>query len=406
MGVYEDLGVKPIINLCGPATRLGGALMEQQVVDAMVQAAQESVPMDQLQAAASRILAEVTGAEAGYVTAGAASSLTLGTAACMTGLDVARMDRLPDTTDMPNEVIIAREHRNGYDHAIRAAGAKLVEVGMNEVFAGAGVRCTEAWEFEAAITGRTAAIAYFYRPGSNPPLEEVISVGKKHNIPVLVDAAVEVPPVENLGKFISMGADLVCFSGGKFIRGPNSTGILCGRRDLIAAVALQHLDLDEHFGIWEPPPTLIRKEEIQGLPRHGIGRGFKVAKEEIVGLLTALRLFTREKCLEDARRFQALLEPIASHLRGIPHIEVETLHADERFPMLKVKLDERALGLNAFEVSRRLKNGDPSVHVFEMQLSEGILLISPLNLNEQRANIAAQCLRAVFAGREEGKPMY
>jgi len=396
MGIYEDLGVKPIINLCGVATRLGGALMEQQVVDAMVEAAQEAVPMDQLQAAASRIIAKVTGAEAGYVTAGTASSLTLGTAACMTGLDAARMWRLPDTTNMPNEVIIAREHRNGYDHSIRAAGAKLVEVGMNEIFAGAGVRATEAWEFEAAITDRTAAIAYFYRPGSSPPLEEVISVGKKHHVPVLVDAAVEVPPVENLKRFTSMGADLVGFSGGKFIRGPNSTGILCGRRDLIAAVALQQLDLDEHFDIWEPPPSLISKGEIQCLPRHGIGRGFKVAKEEIVGLLVALRLFTENKYLEDKRRFEVLLEVIANHLKEIPYVSVEMLHDDGHFPMLKVKLDESRLGQTAYEVSRMLKNGDPSVYVFEMQLSEGVLLISPINLNEQYANIAAQRLRAVL----------
>jgi len=158
MSVYKELGVEPIINLWGTATRLGGALMDKQVVDAMEQASKESVIMEELQAIASTVIAELTGAEAGYVTCGAASGLTLGTAACLAGLDVSRMERLPDTNGMPNEVIMAREHRCGYDHAIRAAGAKIVEVGYNEGLTGA-MRSTEIWEFEAAITDKTTAIA-------------------------------------------------------------------------------------------------------------------------------------------------------------------------------------------------------------------------------------------------------
>jgi len=392
MGIYQELGIQPIINLYGPATRLSGSLMEPPVSEAMFQAAQESVRMDQLQAAASHIIAEITGAEAGYVTAGAAAGLTLGTAACMTGLDVARMNRLPETIGMPNEVIIPREHRSGYDHAIRAAGAYLVEVGMNEVFSGAGVRGTEAWEIEAAITDRTAAIAYFYHLGSKSSLKEVINVGKKHHIPVIVDAAAQLPPAENLRKFISLGADLVCYSGGKAIRGPQSSGILCGRRDLIASAALQNLDLDEDFCTWDPPPSLIPKEQMRGLPRHGIGRGLKVAKEEIVALLVALQLFTKEKCREDATRFQGLLERIASHLQRVPHVEAQitTTTTGSAFPLLQIKLNETELRQSAFQISKGLKNGTPPIYANTVLLSEGILIINPMNLNKELADIVAQ----------------
>ena len=171
MDVYEELGVRTIINVAGSSTRVGGALMPDEVVQAMAEAAAASVNIVELQAAASRQIAGVTGAEAGYVTSGAAAGLTLGTAAILAGLDPGKMDRLPDTSCMANEIIISREHRNGYDHSIRVAGAKLVEVGMNEQVAGAGVRRTEAWEYEAAIADSTVGIAYGATPTSQPPLE-------------------------------------------------------------------------------------------------------------------------------------------------------------------------------------------------------------------------------------------
>ena len=373
MGVYEDLGLRPIINLHPFGTRLGGPMMDQEVLDAMMAASQQSVPMDQRQATASRIIADVTGAEAGYVTAGAASSLTLATAACIAGLDVKLMDLLPNTSGIPNEVIIAREQRSGYDHAIRAAGARLVEVGMNEILAGAGVRTTKAWGYEAAISQNTVAIAYFYRLRVTPTLEKVINIGNKYKIPVIVDAAAQLPPVENLRKFISMGADLVTFSGGKAICGPQSTGILCGQSDLISSVALQHLDLDERYETWNPPQSLIPRDRLLGIPRHGIGRGFKVTKEEIVALLTALRRFTSNLCIQRAERCSFLLQLIAKEIQNIPNTNIELKNPDnnEEAPVLRIKLNEKNLGLSAFEVSHRLINGDPSVYVDEALLHEG-----------------------------------
>lgn len=401
--IYEELGVNPIINVFAPATALSGVLLEQEAADAMAQAGQEAARMDQLQGAAGRIIAEITGAESAYVTAGAASSLTLGTAACLTGLDIDRMERLPDTTGMPNEAIIARDQRNGYDHAIRAAGAKLVEVGINEALIMGGRHVTEAHDYEAAITDHTAAIAYFYWPRTASLLPEVIGIAKKYGIPVLVDAAEQVPPVENLRKFISMGADLVAISGGKSIGGPKSSGILCGRRDLIAAAALQNLDLTiDTFDTFNPPPSLIRKEELKGLPHNGIGRGFQVGREEIIGLITALRLFTRERCIQKSLRGRLLLERILSHLKDIPNIELEIVAgaSEENPATLKVNLNDPALGQTAFEVYRKLTEGDPGIYTDYSLLSEGILLINAFNLNERRADIVAQRLQQVITGHQ------
>ncbi|MGH9678152.1 MAG: aminotransferase class V-fold PLP-dependent enzyme, partial [Candidatus Acidiferrum sp.] len=212
----------------------------------------------------------------------------LGTAAILTGYQPGRMEKLPDCTSFRHEFIVAREQRNGYDHAVRAAGARLVEVGFHEIVANAGVRRTEAWEYEAAITPQTAGVFYVLSDVSQPSLAEVVRDAHRRNLPVLVDAAAELPPRRNLRAILETGADLVAFSGGKAIRGPQATGILCGRRDLIGPAALQMLDMDDHPALWEPPAELIDREKLAGMPRHGIGRGLKVSKEQIVALLTAL----------------------------------------------------------------------------------------------------------------------
>jgi len=404
MGIYEDLGVTPIINLWGTATRLGGSLMAPEVIEAMVHASRQSVKMDDLQAAASRIISEITGAEAGYVTCGASSGLTLGTAACMTGLDIAKMDRLPDATDMPNEVVMPRDQRCGYDHAIRAAGAKIVEVGYNEQNTGS-LRPVEIWEFEAALTERTAAIAlilYVYSDRTGNQLKEVAHMARRHHVPVIVDAAGSVPPLENLRRFIRLGADLVTFSGGKALRGPQNTGILCGRHDLIAAAALQHLDLGGFSHMWHPPESLIPKAKLIGQPRQGIGRGQKVSKEALVGLLIRLRQLTKEKTLDEAKQMQQMLMRIIRAIEDIPSVQAELLHPASEgsgsVPTLRVKLDAERLGRDAFEISLELRNGRPGLWVNEKNLSDNIMLITAVNLNEQLADTVGQRLREVFTG--------
>lgn len=394
MSVYGNLGVEPIINACGTVTRLGGAPMSVEVLEAFLDAAAEWVPLEQLQAAACRKIAEITGAEAGLVTAGSAAGLTLGTAAILTGHDLGRMERLPQCDGFPNEILIAREQRSGYDHAIRAAGARLVEVGFNEITSNAGVRRAEVWEYEAAITPQTAGIAYVLGPGACPRLEDVVALAHEHGLPVIVDAAGELPPRENLKRIPAMGVDLVSFSGGKSIRGPQSTGVLCGRRDLISAAALQMLDMDDHLELWDPPAELIDRSKLKGIPRHGIGRALKVSKEEIAALLTALDLFASGAYDDELPRMRAYLESITDALQATNAAcrIVEPTTAD-RWALLEIQLDEVALGRTAFDVCQSLRNGSPPVYVGHGKLRDGVFVINPLCLDDDDAAVLARRLR-------------
>jgi D-glucosaminate-6-phosphate ammonia-lyase len=400
MTVYAQFGLEPIINAAGASTRVGGPLMHPAAVAAMADAARACVPLDRLQGAASSVIADLTGAEAGYVTAGAAAGLTLSAAACLAGLDIGIMDRLPDTSGLPNEIIVSREQRNGYDHALRAAGARLLDVGMNERVAGAGVRRTETWEIEAAMSDRTVAVAYFATPDSAPPLEEVAALCRQRGVPLIVDAAGQLPPAANLRRFVAAGADLVTFSGGKGLRGPQSTGILAGRRDLIMSVALQHLDLDEHWSTWSPPENLIDRALLRGFPRHGIGRGFKVAREELVAVLVALRCFVAGDYRADIARFHGYLRTLADGLADTPGLRATLVGGidEDRFPVLELAIDEARVGVSAFHISHRLKTGTPAVYVNESRLHHGVLVLHPLGLDECLIQALLLRLRAAVAG--------
>lgn len=399
MSIYSQFNVQPIINASGPVTRLGGAPMPKAVLKAFHEAASQAVSLEQLQAAASRRISEITGTEAGLITAGAASSLTLGAAAIMTGFDLSRMEKLPHSEGFPNEFIIAREQRSGYDHAVRAAGARLVEVGFNEIVANAGVRRTEAWEYEAAFGPNTAGVVYVECPGSQPALEEVVERAHKHGLPVLVDAAGELGDRNNLTAIAARGPDLVTFSGGKHIRGPQSTGILCGKKDLVSAAAIQMLDMDDYLELWDPPSELIEKEKIDGIPRHGLGRALKVSKEEIIALLTALDLFASGAYDAEAELHRTKLETIAAGLQNSPcHCQIIQLQGAGRLPNLEITIDEEAAGLTAFEVCRQLRSGTPPVYAGHGKLTEGILVISPLCFSAEDAPIIAEQLRRVLKG--------
>jgi L-seryl-tRNA(Ser) seleniumtransferase len=394
MSIYEQFGLTPIINASGAVTRLGGAPMPDAVLNAFTEAAGECVPLDHLQSKACEVISGVTGTESGLATAGAAASLTLGAAAILTGLDLGRMERLPQTDGIPNEFVIAREQRNGYDHAVRASGAKLVEVGMNEIVSNAGVRRTEAWEYQAAFGPNTAAVLYVYGADSRPDLNEVVEVAHRHDLPVLVDAAGELPPKSNLKSIAATGADLVAFSGGKAIRGVQSTGILCGKRELISAAALQMLDMDDHWELWEPPTNLIDKSKLPGIPRHGLGRGFKVSKEEIVALLTALQLFVDGGYDSQYESSLELLQGIAVALDGCPfECAIEEDPNAERLPLLTVSIDERAAGKSALEICRDMRNGIPPIYLGHGSLSESKLTVNPLHLNEESAAAIGEALK-------------
>lgn len=399
MSIYEEFGIEPIINASGAVTRLGGAPMPPAVLDAFCAAAQECVPLDQLQGIASRIIADVTGAEAGIVTGGAAAALTLGTAAILARDDLRRIERLPNC-DFPCEFVVAREQRNGYDHAVRAAGAKLIEVGFHEPVAGSGVRRCEAWEIEAAIGPETAGIFYVHSTDSRPALPDVVEVARRHDLPVLVDAAGELPPRENLRSILACGADLVAFSGGKAIRGPQASGILCGRRDLVGSAALQMLDLDDHFELWDPPDNLIDKRRLKGLPRHGIGRAMKVSKEGIVALLTALRKFVAGHHDGDRTAMRERLERIAKNLIDLP-VRCRLMVPEDRqsTPQLEIEIDEAKLSRSAFEVCQRLRRGSPPVYVGHWKLDEGVLVVHPLHLDDNRTEMLSGRLRSELSER-------
>jgi len=354
--------------------------MPPEVLSAYQEAANESVSLEQLQAAAAVRIAASTNTESGIVTSGAAAAMTLGAAAILCRHDLRRMEQLPNCDGIPNEFIIAREQRNGYDHAVRAAGAQLVEVGFNELVAGTGVRRTETWEYEAAITPQTAGIVYVQNDSSAPKLAELVAVAHRHQLPVLVDAAAELPPRSNLHDIPGTGADLVAFSGGKAIRGPQSTGILCGRKNLIASAALQMLDMDDHQSLWDPPSAIIDRSQFTGMPRHGIGRGFKVSKEQIAALLTALDLFTSgaydQQRVDQLRWLQQISEGLAETNMSPRLVESEAT------PLLEIHVAEATSGRTAFQVCRNLRNGNPRVYVGHSKLNQEILVINPACLNE------------------------
>jgi L-seryl-tRNA(Ser) seleniumtransferase len=304
------------------------------------------------------------------------------------------MDRLPDTTGMKDAVVVQRGHRNAYDHAIRAAGVRFVEVGYLG-YPGAGG--TYPWQLEAAITERTAAVAcpILDTPGTIP-LRVVCEIAHAKSVPVIVDAAAELPPRSNLRRFIAEGADLVTFSGGKVIGGPQASGILAGRRDLIASVALQHQDMDVRRETWSKR-WMITGGEIQGVPHQGFGRAMKVGREEIVGLVTALRRYVAGSDEADLARWHGLLDLVERQIDGLRGVGVSRqLRANRPLPVLHLDLDGRALGFTAYDAVNRLLTGNPAVAVAESHAEFGRLTINPHGLTEEEAATVGQRLREVL----------
>jgi L-seryl-tRNA(Ser) seleniumtransferase len=388
--IYDRLGVRTIVNAKGPATRLSGGILPPEVAAAMREASAACVDIAELQGRASELVAAATGAEAGIVTAGAAAALLLGTAACVTGLDPGKMNRLPDTAGLKDEVVIVRSQRNFYDRAVRSVGVRLVEVGIADRFSGAGVRDAEPWEIADAIGGRTAAVHYVATPWSRPALAEVVRVAHAAGVPVIVDAAAQLPPASNLRRFIAEGADLVAFSGGKAMRGPQASGILCGRRPLVAAAALQLLDLDVPWELWSPPKALFDGIELPGLPHHGIGRPCKAGKEEIVGLLVALKRFVEEDPAQRRAAWLGLAETLRRGLAALPGAETEIV--GDEVPLVLL----RPGTADAMTLLRRLQDGTPSVRADPSRAHEGKLVFNPLCLDEAGVAAIVAAMRALL----------
>jgi L-seryl-tRNA(Ser) seleniumtransferase len=335
MDVYDDLGVRKYINGYATITSLGGSLMPPEVLAAMAEAARHFVDIDELQKNAGARIASWTRNEAAYVSCGAAAGLVLTTAACITGLDEGRRARLPFTDGMANEVVVHRSGRVGYDFAIRQAGGKLVEIGSDS---GAG-----ADELEAAIGPRTVAIFCFWnvtRMKGQVPLERQIEIGRSRGIPVIVDAAAQIPPVENLWRFTQMGAEAALFSGGKGLRGPQASGLILGTRKIVEACAFN------------------------ACPRAFIGRPMKSGKEEIVGLMTAVRRYLDLDQEALSRLYAEQVRHVVESLAGRPHVTARRdfpSEAGQPMPRAEIILDERALGLGRDELLARLRDGEPAI---------------------------------------------
>jgi D-glucosaminate-6-phosphate ammonia-lyase len=398
MSIEQVLGVKPIINAAGPLTRLSGMPMHPNVARAMAEAAQETARIEDLQAAAGSYLAEVTGAEAGYVTSGAAAGLTMSAAAAMAGMSVAAMDQLPDTTGLKDEIVVQRAHVTAYSHALRVAGAKLVDVGYVG-YPGQGI--TWPWQIEAAITDRTAAI--FYSVGAAKgivELAELAEIGRMHGVPVIVDAAAALPPKENLKRFIEYGADLVAFSGGKAIGGPQASGILVGRKDLIESVALQHQDMDVYPDTWTWRQTYIESHRLPGPPHHGLGRAMKVGKEEIVGLVAALRRFLESDLEAERARQCHELQLIAEQVIERTEARAEFLDSDDApraYPTLLIyppgeKRDRSVLS----DLINRLVDGDPALAVSQNFTERGAIgVVASAMRSDQVQDAAARLVEEI-----------
>ncbi|HUG15818.1 MAG TPA: aminotransferase class V-fold PLP-dependent enzyme [Thermomicrobiales bacterium] len=334
--IYGRLGLRPLINARGSHTRLGGSIMPAEVLDAMREAAQTYIVLEELQEKASEVIARATGAEAGMVTGGAAAGLILGTAACIAGSDPASIERLPDTSGMKGDVVMHRAHRNGYDHSVRAAGARIVEAGY-----GHG---TIPYQLEAAIGEQTALVFYVMAPWASKgalSLRKTCEIAHRKGVPVMVDAAAMLPPAENLTRIIADGADLVVYSGGKGIRGPQSSGILAGRADLVRAAAMN------------------------GSPNHSIGRPAKAAREDIVGLIVALERFMALDHDAELARCRAQAEFMLGKLGDFPGVEAHYRHDGYEHPMPRVELviDRAETGIEAGELIGALEQGDPRVFV-------------------------------------------
>lgn len=338
MGVYERLGMRRVINADATLTRLGGSLMPSHVLDAMREAASSFVDMYELQQVVGKRLADLTRNEAAYVSTGAAAGLVLATLATMTGGDLSTIARLIETGEAPkNEVIIHRVHRIPYDPAVRLAGARIVEVGNRLQ--------TFPWEFEAAITPRTAMV--FYSAGVHLasgalPLAETVEIAHAHGIPVVVDAAAQLPPTENLWRFTrELGADLAVFSGGKDFHGPQASGLLVGTEAIIAAVA------------------------VNGSPHQRLARPMKVGKEELIGLLAAVERYVDEDWRDRARRYEASVERWVEHFSEVPGISASRVFPNEAgqpTPRCRVAFGAET-GLSGGEVARLLWEGDPRIAV-------------------------------------------
>ena len=358
---FRELGVRPFINAAGTYTAMTASLMPPEVVEAINYASKRYVMLDELHDKVGERIAALVHSEAAMVTSGAASALTLGTAAVLTGADRQKIVELPNLANMKSEVIVQKSHRFGYEHAVRNCGVRLVEVETRE-------------DVDRAVNNQTAMMLFYNNNNAEGRIrdEEFVQLGKKHRIPTLNDAAADVPPVDNLWKYTKMGFDLVAFSGGKGLRGPQSAGLLLGRKDLIAAARLN------------APPN-----------GNTIGRGLKVNKEEMLGLLAALERYLANDHAAERRDFDARAEAIRAGVAAVPGVKAEIFVPEvaNHVPHVRISWDAAAKGITATEAVNALRAGEPSIGT----RSEGdALVIGVWMMQPGEDKIVARRLREVL----------
>lgn len=360
--LYSSLGVKPVINGVGVVTVLGGSLMPPEVIRAMEEASRFFIPLPELERKVGARIAELLQAPAAMVTCGAASAIAVGTAACLSQGDPAKLRQLPNRDGIRYEVIQQKSHRSGYEHQMELCGAKIVSVQTRK-------------ELEAAINERTGMMFFLNKAEPNGEIraEEFVKIAKERGIPAMNDAASDATPKENLWKYTKQGFDLVIFSGGKALRGPQASGLLLGRKDLIEASY----------------PAMS--------PYGGIGRGMKVGKEELCGVLAAVERYLKVDHAAEYRELEGRVESIRTALRGVSGIQTERhipVIANE-VPHVTVQWDEAARGLTAQQVVEKLKAGDPPIHV--QQPGKGQLLISVWMMRGDEHKIVGKRLKEILS---------
>jgi uncharacterized pyridoxal phosphate-dependent enzyme len=363
--IYANLGVKTLINAQGTYTTLGGSLMPPEVVQAMTEAAGWFVSIGELQEKVGARIAALLKVPSALVTAGAASAITVATAACMVRENPEAMDRLPDTLGLRNEVVIQKTHKCGYEPQMLLLGARLVWV---ETLA----------ELEKAINPRTAMLFFLnrYEPLGQIKRQDWVRTGKQHAVPVFNDAAADIPPASRLSEYFHQGFDLVAFSGGKGLQGPQASGLLLGRADLIAA----------------------GRRAIS--PQMGIGRGMKVGKEEIIGLLAAVERFLSMDHETQWRLWETRVTGMIELLEGIPGVNLrrDVPEIANHSPHLLIEWSRWHVPLSATEVVRQLRDGDPPIAV----LAEGEhgLRIAVWTLRDDEHRVVASRIRGILSDKK------
>jgi L-seryl-tRNA(Ser) seleniumtransferase len=360
--VYTRVGVRPFINLTGTYTINGGALTLPEVRDASGRAAAHAVDLDELMEKVGGRIAELLGSESAIVTCGAAAALTSATAACIAGADPELIQQLPDLTGLKDEVIIPKESRNVYDHAFRTLGVRMVEVDTLEAF-------------QAALGHRTAMVAVLGTGEARGPLrlEQIAAAARQAGVPVIVDAAAELPLKPN--PYLSRGADMVAYSGGKTLRGPQCAGLLLGRKDLVWAAFMN------------------------GAPHHAFGRMMKVAKEEIMGMLAAVEVFASRGIEPDYRKWRSWLQEISDQVTKVPGVKTQMQDpaGASPFPTMMIAWDPEKVAITAGAVYDQLMSGEPRI----MSHAEGegfSFRVRPPSIREGDALPAGRRIAEVLRG--------